>query len=178
MVHQVLISYLLSRFDPWVGKTSWRRERLPAPECWPGELHGLYSPWGHKESDMTERLSLSLCIIVCICQSLSPNSSHPHPLLDINKFVFQVCVSISDLASSFIRHNCCWTGKGRQATVLLTKVRFKQQPTPWTLHEECGLGRHTYQPSPRACIGPQTHIREEIITQKGATSLPYFSLFL
>ena len=26
---------------------------------WPGELHGLYSPWGHKESDMTERLSLS-----------------------------------------------------------------------------------------------------------------------
>ncbi|KAB0342852.1 hypothetical protein FD754_019778 [Muntiacus muntjak] len=26
---------------------------------WPGELHGLYSPWGHKESDMTERLSLT-----------------------------------------------------------------------------------------------------------------------
>ena len=27
---------------------------------WPGEFHGLYSPWGHKESDTTERLSLSL----------------------------------------------------------------------------------------------------------------------
>ena len=26
---------------------------------WPGEFHGLYSPWGHKGSDMTERLSLS-----------------------------------------------------------------------------------------------------------------------
>ena len=25
---------------------------------WPGEFHGLYSPWGHKESDTTERLSL------------------------------------------------------------------------------------------------------------------------
>ena len=25
---------------------------------WPGEFHGLYSPWGHKESDMTELLSL------------------------------------------------------------------------------------------------------------------------
>ena len=25
---------------------------------WPGEFHGLYSPLGHKESDMTERLSL------------------------------------------------------------------------------------------------------------------------
>ena len=30
------------------------------PPQWPGEFHGLYSPWGHKESDTTERLSLSL----------------------------------------------------------------------------------------------------------------------
>ena len=49
-----------SRFDPWVGKIPWRRERLPTPVFWPGELHGLYSPWGCKESDMTEQLSLSL----------------------------------------------------------------------------------------------------------------------
>ena len=47
-------------FDPWVGKIPWKRERLPTPVFWPGEFHGLYSPWGHKESDMTERLSLSL----------------------------------------------------------------------------------------------------------------------
>ena len=26
---------------------------------WPGEFHGLYSPWGHKELDMTERPLLS-----------------------------------------------------------------------------------------------------------------------
>ena len=26
---------------------------------WPGEFHGLYSPYGHKDSDMTERLSLT-----------------------------------------------------------------------------------------------------------------------
>ena len=26
---------------------------------WPGEFHGLYSPRGSKESDTTERLSLS-----------------------------------------------------------------------------------------------------------------------
>ena len=46
-------------FDPWVGKIPWRKERLPTPVFWPGEFHGLYSPWGHKESDMTKRLSLS-----------------------------------------------------------------------------------------------------------------------
>ena len=37
----------------------WRREKLPTPVFWPGEFHRLYSPWGHKESDTTERLSLS-----------------------------------------------------------------------------------------------------------------------
>ena len=29
----------------------------------PGEFHGLYSPRGRKESDMTERLSLSLYLM-------------------------------------------------------------------------------------------------------------------
>ena len=32
-------------FDPWVGKTPWRRERLHTPVFWPGEF-GLYSPRG------------------------------------------------------------------------------------------------------------------------------------
>ena len=47
-------------FDPCVGKIPLRRERLHTPVFWPGEFHGLYSPWGHKESDTTERISLSL----------------------------------------------------------------------------------------------------------------------
>ena len=36
--------------DLWVGKIPWGRERLPTPVFWPGEFHGLYSPWGLKES--------------------------------------------------------------------------------------------------------------------------------
>ena len=40
-----------------VGKIPLRRERLPTPVFWPGEFHGLYSPWDRKESDMSERLS-------------------------------------------------------------------------------------------------------------------------
>ena len=27
------------RFDPWVEKNPWRRERLPTPVFWPGEFH-------------------------------------------------------------------------------------------------------------------------------------------
>ena len=46
-------------FNPWVGKIPWRREWQPTPVFLPGESHGLrslagYSPWGHKELDMTE----------------------------------------------------------------------------------------------------------------------------
>ena len=33
--------------------------RFPSPVFWPGEFHGLCSPWGLKELDTTERLSLS-----------------------------------------------------------------------------------------------------------------------
>ena len=44
--------------ETWVGKIPWRREWLPTPVFWPGEFHGLYSPWGHKELDTTEQLSL------------------------------------------------------------------------------------------------------------------------
>src|SRR5574341_701096 len=50
-------------FDPWVRKMPWRRERLPTPVFWPGEFHGLYSPWGHKESDTTERLTFALPLV-------------------------------------------------------------------------------------------------------------------
>ena len=37
-----------------LGKIPWRRDRLPTPVFWPEEFHGLYSPWGRKESDTTE----------------------------------------------------------------------------------------------------------------------------
>ena len=33
---------------------------LPTLVFWPGEFHRLYSPWGCKESDTTEQVSLSL----------------------------------------------------------------------------------------------------------------------
>ena len=30
------------QFNSWAGKIPWRRERLPTPVFWPGEVHGLY----------------------------------------------------------------------------------------------------------------------------------------
>ena len=45
----------LGSIDPWVEKGPWRREQLPPLVFWPGEFHGLHSPWGHKESDTIEQ---------------------------------------------------------------------------------------------------------------------------
>ena len=42
------------QFDSWVRKICWRRDRLPIPVFWPGDFHGLYSPWGCKVLDTTE----------------------------------------------------------------------------------------------------------------------------
>ena len=54
MKKKICLQFRRLGFNPWVGKIPWRRERLPTPVFWLGEFHGLHSPWGHKESDMTE----------------------------------------------------------------------------------------------------------------------------
>ena len=43
---------------PGLRRCPWERERLPSPVFWPVEFHGLYSPCGCKQSEMTEQLSL------------------------------------------------------------------------------------------------------------------------
>ena len=41
-------------WETWVQylgwEDPWRRAQPATPVLWPGEFHGLYSPWGHKES--------------------------------------------------------------------------------------------------------------------------------
>ena len=58
--------------ETWVQTLGWEdpleKGMATTPVFWPGEFHGLNSPWGHKESDMFEQLSFSL--------SLKPISYH------------------------------------------------------------------------------------------------------
>ena len=49
-------------FDPWVRKIPWKRAWQPTPVFLPRKCLGQrnpagYSPWGHSELDMTERLT-------------------------------------------------------------------------------------------------------------------------
>jgi hypothetical protein len=57
------------RFDFWVEKILWNREQQRTPVFLPGKFHRQrspegYSPWGHKQLDMTERLRLSLSLLI------------------------------------------------------------------------------------------------------------------
>ena len=58
-----LVKNLPAMWDTWVRSLGWEdpleKGLATTPVFWPGEFHGLYSPWGGKESDMTEQLSLS-----------------------------------------------------------------------------------------------------------------------
>ena len=85
------------RFSPWVGNIPWRREWEPTPVFLPGEPHGQrnlagFSPWGHKESDTTERL------LQCIKQEDSGAYSQILALSSVS------CVSQKDSSS------LCYTG--------------------------------------------------------------------
>ena len=62
-----LVKNLPAMRETWVQSLGWedpleKGKAIPTPIFWPGEFLGLYSPWGHKESDMTEWLWL-VCVI-------------------------------------------------------------------------------------------------------------------
>ena len=63
-------------WETWVRSLGWEDplEKEPTSIFGPGEFHGLYSPWGLKELDTTERHSLSMLIL-----------SHVTPLQDFQQ---------------------------------------------------------------------------------------------
>ena len=69
-------------WETWVQSLSWEdpleKGKAPHPAFWPGEFHGLYIPWGHKESDRTEQISLSLYEYITLIIHLSMDIFFPH----------------------------------------------------------------------------------------------------
>ena len=58
LVAQLVMNQLAMLGDlgsiPGLGRSHGEGNGLPTPVFWPGEFHGLHSPWGRRESDMTE----------------------------------------------------------------------------------------------------------------------------
>ena len=59
-----LVKNLPAVRDTWVRSLGWedplKKGKVTHSRFWPGEFHGLYSPWCRKESDMAKQLSLTL----------------------------------------------------------------------------------------------------------------------
>ena len=86
-------------------------EQLPTPAFWPGEFHGLYSPWGHKELDTTEQLShfydLVYDLVLCnwhgpLCQLLTNIFAYMH------QTYFKKYISGLHCSCVFIFLFCLW----------------------------------------------------------------------
>ena len=68
------------RFNPWVRKIPWNRKWQPTPVFFPGKFHRQrslvsYSPWGCKESDTAEWLSM-----------LTHTHTHTHTHQSVSQF--------------------------------------------------------------------------------------------
>ena len=51
----MLVRNLLAMWETWIQSLGWEDPlEKEKPVFWLGEFHGLYSPWGCKESDTTE----------------------------------------------------------------------------------------------------------------------------
>ena len=68
----ITVSIILLYFHHSIIRTFkwpvWRRQWQPSPVFLPGESHGQrslmgFSPWGHKELDMTELLGKTICCV-------------------------------------------------------------------------------------------------------------------
>ena len=116
------------RFNPWVGKIPWRRPWRPPPVFLPGESRGQrglagYSPWGHKESGATERLTT----IVHTHTRAQTHTSFPH-----------TCVSllITTLPLSLRTRSLPWGEVGpvtRKALTFQVEVAVSAA-SPWCSH--------------------------------------------
>ena len=103
-------------FDSWVGKFLWRRERLPTPEFWPGEFHGLYSPWDHRVGvnsssilwvDQLKNLIAILSIMKSFWAQSFEHNQNPTTFHHLHSLFFQsrcVCVLVAHLCPTLQPH--------------------------------------------------------------------------
>ena len=74
-----LVNNLPAMQETWVQSLGWEdplEKGKATPLFWPGEFQALYSPWGHKKSDMTEGLSFFLSLTnVDLKQVLNPSET-------------------------------------------------------------------------------------------------------
>ena len=103
-------------FDPWVGKILWTRKWQPTPVILPGKFHGQrslagYSPWAHKQSDMTERAHTHKHTLLLLFYVSIPNTKDKAMLFltDTNNLLLTNSSFFHDLITTKVE-NCVYSG--------------------------------------------------------------------
>ena len=119
-------------FDPWIGKIPWRRERLPTAVFWPGKFHGLHSPWGCKESDTTEQLSLHFWKANMKPGSVHVGSWKGHLMIGtLDFFAYKMGMSVSQVSLPLVRwRSWSWRAAAEMRGVQPPPPFFQEDSTP------------------------------------------------
>ena len=109
-------------FDPWIGKTPWRRKWQPTPVFLPGKSYGQkssagYSPWRHKNLDMTEHM--------CVC-----THAHTHTHTHIMCWALSQAIGIYKRIK-WIKYLLSWNLSGSYNKNCFTKLNWKWQSAGW-----------------------------------------------
>ena len=84
-------------FDPWVGKTPWRRKWQPSPIFLPGKYLGQRSLAGYSLQDMTEQQSTHYIDsnFYCIAYFINKNSCYFTKILLYNKWWINCFITVN-----------------------------------------------------------------------------------
>ena len=168
-----------NQFDPWVGKIPWKRERLPTPVFWPGEFHGLYSPWGRKESDVTERTWFIFTFSVILpsscwegrtvtwgpCQTVSWGPRKVRNGLTVAELVLVFDIQNAEKISSFVTLACCkWLFMGEMVSKEDPLIKGIWNMDEWGRNQEWLKKKKKYKPETwlilKGSIMSQSFLRE------------------
>ena len=107
-------------FDPWVGKSPWRRERLPIPVFWPGEFHGLFK-YADKVSLKPRQAFLIILTVYTGCVKVKLLTDNN---LDLNLNNTYFFFFLDNWSAKAKRRNTTGTGRMRHLKIVYRRFRY------------------------------------------------------
>ena len=125
--------------ETWVLSLGWvdpleKGKATLLPVFWPGEFHGLYNPWGCKESDTTERLSFSVHFFPHLLWPVNTVCAASNQMLT-GWCVWLVVLGSCHLSSEDLAYISEWKicGTDMKLTCRLKNSHPSQLPDPYSL---------------------------------------------
>ena len=136
-----LVKNLPAMWETWIWplglEDPLEKGRVPTPVVWPGEFHGLYSPWGPKELDSTLDSFTSLHMLHGVCPGAYGSALREHfKRFSVNKLQVRILrphyAYCEDFPSCEVYHSLRYIINLNHKPPL---IKLHCQPKPVTGHE-------------------------------------------